>query len=663
MRRDVLKKVAAGIPIESTLHSIVTSFEDNHPKSLCSILLLDETKQHLHHGASGKLPKSFTDIVDGVKIGPSVGSCGTAAHRREPVMVDDIQNSPIWVDFVPLANQYELRSCWSQPIFASDGEILGTFAIYHTTVEAPSRDHLHLIRHIADIAAIAIENKRSTTALISHRKDISLLRTLIDSINDSVLLADCADGRLLDFNSHICEILGYTRDELLAMNINEVVAHRPDGFSWNEHVKKVKEIDSIVVENGYTKKDGDIIPVEVNISYIRQGSESYLIGIARDITERKRSDSILNRTNKLLEATQNLAHVGGWEFDLKTEEFYWTDESYRIHDVTPEEYSPSLSSVIKDFVFDSKEYVQGKVKKTLETGEPFAMELEATTAKKRKIWLSIKSSIELENGAPVRLYGAMQDITERKQLELHLQKARDKALQASRLKSEFLAVMSHEIRTPLNGIIGISNLLLYTDLDEKQRKMCEITQTSGELLMAIINDILDFSKIEAGMLEIVKVPFSLKELIDETTTMLLPKAESKSLQLSHDIAQDLTKSPIVGDSVRIRQVIINLVGNAIKFTEKGYVKIVATSIDKSRGRSIRIEIEDTGIGISSDQIPSLFDSFTQADSSNTRKYGGTGLGLAISKQLVELMGGQIHVESEQHIGSTFWFELNLPFSS
>ena len=181
--------------------------------------------------------------------------------------------------------------------------------------------------------------------------------------------------------------------------------------------------------------------------------------------------------------------------------------------------------------------------------------------------------------------------------------------------------------------------------------------------MAIINDILDFSKIEAGMLEIVKVPFSLKELIDETTTMLLPKAESKSLQLSHDIAQDLTKSPIVGDSVRIRQVIINLVGNAIKFTEKGYVKIVATSIDKSRGRSIRIEIEDTGIGISSDQIPSLFDSFTQADSSNTRKYGGTGLGLAISKQLVELMGGQIHVESEQHIGSTFWFELNLPFSS
>ena len=447
------------------------------------------------------------------------------------------------------------------------------------------------------------------------------------------------------------------------MNINEVVAHRPDGFSWNEHVKKVKEIDSIVVENGYTKKDGDIIPVEVNISYIRQGSESYLIGIARDITERKRSDSILNRTNKLLEATQNLAHVGGWEFDLKTEEFYWTDESYRIHDVTPEEYSPSLSSVIKDFVFDSKEYVQGKVKKTLETGEPFAMELEATTAKKRKIWLSIKSSIELENGAPVRLYGAMQDITERKQLELHLQKARDKALQASRLKSEFLAVMSHEIRTPLNGIIGISNLLLHTDLDEKQRKMCEITQTSGELLMAIINDILDFSKIEAGMLEIVKVPFSLKELIDETTTMLLPKAESKSLQLSHDIAQDLTKSPIVGDSVRIRQVIINLVGNAIKFTEKGYVKIVATSIDKSRGRSIRIEIEDTGIGISSDQIPSLFDSFTQADSSNTRKYGGTGLGLAISKQLVELMGGQIHVESEQHIGSTFWFELNLPFSS
>ena len=662
-RRRILDQIAENKPLKEILSAIVAYVEDQNSEMACSILLVDEENQCLRHGASISLPESYNDAIEGIEIGPSVGSCGTAAFTGKRVIVEDIDTNFLWASHKQIASKAGLKSCWSEPILATSGKVLGTFAIYHRFYRAPSQDDIITISLSADLAAVAIETKRTSNTLQAKQHDIDLLRTLIDQSNDSIFVCDADTGLILDCNEQAYKRLNYTYAELTQKHVYDIEAVLPDHFSWKEHVIEVQEIGNLVLEGWHKKKDGSNYPVEVDVRYISQGEKSYLLAVARDITKRKETEDDLNRLTQLLTASQSLAHVGGWEIDLVTDKLYWTDEVYHIHELDPLEYSPCLSSAIDFYTPNSAKKIQEGLKESIETGQSLAIELELHTVKGRRIWVHVTTSAIKQHGKTVKVGGAIQDITERKKLELNLQNARDTALQASNLKSEFLAVMSHEIRTPLNGIIGISNLLLHTDLDEKQRKMCEITQTSGELLMAIINDILDFSKIEAGMLEIVKVPFSLKELIDETTAMLLPKAESKSLQLSHDIAQDLTKSPIVGDSVRIRQVIINLVGNAIKFTEKGYVKIVATSIDKSRGRSIRIEIEDTGIGISSDQIPSLFDSFTQADSSNTRKYGGTGLGLAISKQLVELMGGQIHVESEQHIGSTFWFELNLPFSS
>jgi PAS domain S-box-containing protein len=257
-------------------------------------------------------------------------------------------------------------------------------------------------------------------------------------------------------------------------------------------------------------------------------------------------------------------------------------------------------------------------------------------------------------GRAVRMIGSMMDITKLKR-EMELTRAHDAALESARLKSQFLANMSHEIRTPMNSIVGMTDILLHTELTAEQREFMEIVRVSGESLLTVINDILDFSKIEAGKLLFEMLDFEPRTVVEEMVAMLLEQTHVKKLRLSATVAPDVPVA-VRGDPGRLRQVLTNLVSNAVKFTPQGGVDVRITKESESDTHVVlRFEVDDTGIGVPEEARACLFQPFSQVDASTTRKHGGTGLGLAICKQLVNLMDGRIGCDSVPHQGSTFWF--------
>jgi PAS domain S-box-containing protein len=375
--------------------------------------------------------------------------------------------------------------------------------------------------------------------------------------------------------------------------------------------------------------------------------------------ERKRAEEKLKRSEARLAEAQQVALVGSWEWDVITRKLSWSDEEFRLFGFSPGEFEPSYDHYLSCVHPDRRETVDG-----LDVG--LASE-KSIGSDSRVVWPdgqvrilhNRENTLADDTGKITRLFGTSQDVTELREKESELLLAKSVAETATRTKSEFLANMSHEIRTPMNGVIGMTGLLLDTELSAEQRGFATTIQSSAESLLTVINDILDFSKIEAGKLTFEELDFDLHEAVHGSLEMLAQRAESKGLELACLLESNVPVH-LRGDPGRVRQVLINFVGNAIKFTERGEVVVkVSLESENDADALLRFEVKDTGIGIPAGAQLRLFQPFSQADGSTTRKYGGTGLGLVISKQLIERMNGTVGVESVPGQGSVFWFTARL----
>jgi len=299
-------------------------------------------------------------------------------------------------------------------------------------------------------------------------------------------------------------------------------------------------------------------------------------------------------------------------------------------------------------------------KEVIKEGKSFYNIEEKIRRNSEDIWVSTNlAPVINQSGKTIGLIGVSWDKTEQHDYETELRTAKDKAIEGTKVKNQFLANISHEIRTPLNGIIGMSQILTKTDLDKKQEDYLSILINSGDSLLSLVNDILDFSKIEAGESELDVQDFNFKGLLNDIKNIIEVKASEKGLEFDLIISPDFPEW-VHGDNYKIKQIILNLAKNAIKFTRSGKIKIIASLEKKTKtGFNIQIKVSDSGIGIEKDKIANLFDGFYQLDASTTRKYGGTGLGLAICKKLAEMMGGKINVESTYGKGSDFWVNIKL----
>ncbi len=480
----------------------------------------------------------------------------------------------------------------------------------------------------------------------------------------------------IDPNSWTVQKYNYAFLQLLGEHYDEI-----EGLNWHTLIaQKLNQEGTQPTQNDLLFKDQEVKAISPNgeafytlvsaaCAYGEGGEINEVRLTLIDITERKRIEQEIALVNFKSDQALDLTQSGYWHIPLGESDseqgwIYSSERAAKIFGDLPR--PPDWRYLMMEEWFENARLANEEIANTTLDAFQKAVNGEAPIfdaifAYKRPIdgnvvWIHAFGRVSMdENGRPKDMYGVSQDITEQHQIEQELMEAKEAAEAATRAKSDFLANMSHEIRTPMNAVIGLSYLALNTDLDRKQRSYLTKISSSANNLLTIINDILDFSKIEAGKMDMELVEFDLISVIEDFSNVTLVKAEEKELELVVDMNPDVPLN-LKGDPLRLNQVLINLASNAIKFTKKGEV---AVSIDvdhyTEEGVVLKFSVRDTGIGMKPEQLSSLFQAFSQADGSTSRKYGGTGLGLTISKRLVEMMGGEFQVQSELGKGSEFSF--------
>jgi PAS domain S-box-containing protein len=568
---------------------------------------------------------------------------------------------------------------WLGVPLVTNGRTIGVLTVqtYREGVRYRAREE-KILTFVSSQIAMAIERKRS-------EEQLTTLSKAVEQSGSGILITD-RHGVIEYVNPQFSAITGYTFQEAAGRTMEILLS----GESPREEYARLLEglMDGVPTrsESLNRRKDGAQYWMSASIAPIRGGGGeiTHYVAVTEDISERKKIAAALTESEERFRNVSASAQDAIIIINERREIEYWNEAAETIFGYAVDEVN---GLPIQELIAERERagvFARGLARLRDPRGSGIGHILELTAVRKDRTEFPVEVSLSFMHvGQSAQAVAIVRDITERRRAEEEIAEqttrlleakakaeehsrmlkaqaedlaiAREEALEALRFKSEFVANMSHEIRTPMNGVIGMTGLLLDTDLTPEQREYTEIIKTSGEALLGLINDILDFSKMEAGKLTLERMDFNLQSAVEDVVELLAPQAFGKGLEFTCSLPAEMSLN-LHGDAGRLRQVLLNLIGNAIKFTERGEVTVSVRAVEETATDVLlRFVVRDTGIGITPQGMRQLFRSFSQGDGSTTRRYGGTGLGLAISRQLVELMGGDIGVDSTPGEGSEFWF--------
>ena len=568
-QNHILEMIAKGARLSDVLGILALLIEKQIPQCWCSFLLLDKNGVNLRHGAAPSLPIEYSQAIDGMAIGPFAGSCGAAAYWGEPVIVEDIDVHPLWAEFRELALSHNLRACSSVPIFSTAGKVLGVFAIYYSTPRTPNRHEQELTARAIQLARIAIERSLAQEELLRSN---AMLKAQQEAAIDGILVID-ENRRIASYNQRFCE-LWKIPDQLLQAGDDQLL------LKWmlsqlehpQEFLNKVKGLYSHPTETSYYElifKDGRIFDFYSAPVLSPSGGYYGRIWYNRDITERKQAESALRQAEEKYRKLVDSA--GDAIIAVEAETGIILDANQMAEKILGRSRDQIIGLHLTEIQSkERREQYTEIFRKYVESLGVFQAELELRHIDGTIVPVEVSASIVDVQGKKI-VQGIFRDIRDRKQIELSLKQAKVAAEVANRAKTEFLANMSHELRTPLNGILGYTQILKREpSLSTKQYEQLGIIQQCGEHLLTLLSDILDLSKIEARKMELYLSDFHFPNFLESLVEIMRIHADQKNISFDYEMLSELP-CMVRGDEKRLRQVMINLLGNAVKFTDKGRV--------------------------------------------------------------------------------------------